>query len=254
MNWLIPSNPKIYKSIDAFKELKRIDQKQSANYNIGDTIFIYSGIPDQKIVIKAKVLKINIPFDKTINDEKFWINSRKIEIFKNKLFARLELVELYKGNTLALSVLKQNGLSSAPQGPIKVTGELFSYINEKFKSFDNIIYPNELEAQDSLYEGAKKTVVVNTYERNPIARRKCVEHYGAVCKVCEFDFEKKYGDLGKGFIHVHHIVPISDINKSYEIDYKKDLIPVCPNCHAMLHQKNDNGEYYTYQELKRLLK
>ena len=56
------------------------------------------------------------------------------------------------------------------------------------------------------------------------------------CSICGFDFEKNYGELGKGFIHVHHIVPVSKIGPNYIIDPVKDLIPVCPNCHAMLHR------------------
>jgi 5-methylcytosine-specific restriction protein A len=47
-----------------------------------------------------------------------------------------------------------------------------------------------------------------------------------------------YGDLGKGFIHVHHIVPISEIGTSYKVDPIKDLVPVCPNCHSMMHRLN----------------
>ena len=72
-----------------------------------------------------------------------------------------------------------------------------------------------------------------------IARKKCIEHYGAKCAVsnCGFDFEKLYGDIGKGFIHVHHLTQLSDIGQGYEVDPIKDLRPVCPNCHAMLHQK-----------------
>lgn len=61
-----------------------------------------------------------------------------------------------------------------------------------------------------------------------------------------------YGDLGKGFIHVHHIVPLNQIKEDYEVNYKTDLIPVCPNCHAMLHRKVNN-EYYSVEELKSIV-
>ena len=52
------------------------------------------------------------------------------------------------------------------------------------------------------------------------------------------NFEKVYGNIGKGFIHVHHVLPVSQLGAGYVIDPVKDLVPVCPNCHAMLHQKN----------------
>ncbi|MCU8141135.1 HNH endonuclease [Vibrio vulnificus] len=88
------------------------------------------------------------------------------------------------------------------------------------------------------YEGAKKTVVVNAYERNQEARKACIKEYGDnyLCAICGFDFEEKYGVRGKEFIHVHHLVPISEVRKEYEVNPKTDLIPVCPNCHAMLHR------------------
>jgi 5-methylcytosine-specific restriction protein A len=67
------------------------------------------------------------------------------------------------------------------------------------------------------------------------------------------NFEEKYGEIGRNFIHVHHIVPISTIGQEYQIDPEKDLVPVCPNCHAMLH-KGQNGNVLTVQELKELIK
>lgn len=85
-------------------------------------------------------------------------------------------------------------------------------------------------------EGAVIQTTVNAYERSAAARKKCIEHYGCSCVICDLNFEQLYGDLGKGFIHVHHIVPLSEINSEYELDPIKDLIPVCPNCHAMIHQ------------------
>ena len=66
------------------------------------------------------------------------------------------------------------------------------------------------------------------------------------------DFEEKYGIVGKDFIHVHHIVPLNTIGEEYLVDYEKDLMPVCPNCHAMLHRKV-NGKELTVEELKELL-
>ena len=87
-------------------------------------------------------------------------------------------------------------------------------------------------------EGLRQTIVVNAFERNPAARQKCIDYYGTICAVCNIDFEETYGDIGKGFIHVHHLTPLSKIGKTYEVDPIKDLRPVCPNCHSMLHKKN----------------
>lgn len=98
-----------------------------------------------------------------------------------------------------------------------------------------------------LMEGALRRVVGSRYERNPVARRVCIEHYGATCFVCGFSFEEKYGEIGLGFIHVHHLTPLSAIGDEYEVDPVVDLRPVCPNCHAMLHRKDPP---YTIEELQ----
>lgn len=87
------------------------------------------------------------------------------------------------------------------------------------------------------------------YERNPIARKKCIEHYGVQCQVCEINFENTYGEVGKDFIHVPHIVPLHEIQQGYEVDPIRDLIPVCPNCHAMLHRK-ENDDYLSIEQLR----
>jgi 5-methylcytosine-specific restriction enzyme A len=97
-------------------------------------------------------------------------------------------------------------------------------------------FPEEL-ADEPFYEGAATTVKVNRFERDHEARKKCIRHYGTRCAACGFDFEAAYGALGEGFIHVHHIVPLADIRARYMVDPVKDLRPVCPNCHAMLHRR-----------------
>ncbi|WP_420619070.1 HNH endonuclease [Candidatus Poriferisocius sp.] len=90
-------------------------------------------------------------------------------------------------------------------------------------------------------EGATKKVSVVVYERDPEARRICIKRHGAKCRVCGIDFGEEYGDFGTGFIHVHHKTPVARAAKDgeYKVDPKGDLVPVCPNCHAMLHRHPD---------------
>jgi 5-methylcytosine-specific restriction enzyme A len=111
-------------------------------------------------------------------------------------------------------------------------------------------HPDEVDWEEAILEGAKKQVFVNAFERNLKARSKCVAKYGYKCSVCEFDFEKMYGEIGREFIHVHHLVEIATIGKEYKIDPIQDLRPVCPNCHAMLHQKKPA---YRIEELREML-
>ena len=86
-----------------------------------------------------------------------------------------------------------------------------------------------------LVEGARATVVVNAYERNATARDRCLEVHGRNCAVCGMNFGQRYGPLAEGYIHVHHLRPLSEIQTSYTVDPEKDLRPVCPNCHAVIH-------------------
>lgn len=116
---------------------------------------------------------------------------------------------------------------------------------------DNItLFPDEVNDTQILTEGSVRQVTVNAYERNNEARKICIEYYGTNCYVCGFNFEKSYGEIGQGFIHVHHLIPLSKINQEYEIEPIKDLRPVCPNCHAMIHQKNPP---YTIEQIKNML-
>ncbi len=87
-------------------------------------------------------------------------------------------------------------------------------------------------------EGAKTRVEVNRYERDSGARHACIQHYGAICQVCDLDFSKRYGAIGDGFINVHHTTPLSQItdHDNHTTNPLTDLVPVCPNCHAMLHR------------------
>ena len=111
-------------------------------------------------------------------------------------------------------------------------------------------YQQEFPLDEPLAEGARFTIQVNAFERNPVARKKCVDHYGAQCSVCEFDFGTVYGSAATGYVHVHHLVPLSSIGETYVIDPVNDLRPVCPNCHAVIHMRQPP---YTIVEVKEML-
>lgn len=106
------------------------------------------------------------------------------------------------------------------------------------------IIPEEIDSvkAESIIEGAKKKITVNAYERDPKAARQCKQYYlkkyGRItCQICGFDFGKVYGKEYDNMIHIHHIRPLSTIQQEYELDPLNDLIPVCPNCHMVLHAK-----------------
>jgi predicted HNH restriction endonuclease len=114
------------------------------------------------------------------------------------------------------------------------------------------VFPDELEDEEieTLPEGATTRRLVNAYERNPLARQKCIEKYGAKCYVCGFSFGATYGQIVDGFIHVHHLRQLSKVGENYNVDPIADLRPVCPNCHAVIHHRDPA---YSIEEVESFL-
>lgn len=98
--------------------------------------------------------------------------------------------------------------------------------------------PGEIPDDSSYPEGAVRRVSIDKHERNRWAREECIEHWGAQCRACGLDFGEKYGEIGQGYIHVHHLVPLREVGTEYEVDPVEDLRPVCPNCHAVIHRRD----------------
>lgn len=114
----------------------------------------------------------------------------------------------------------------------------------------NTTLPEEINNPENYPEGAKTSITINAVERNPKARAVCIAHYGHICVACRFDFAATYGEFGREYIHVHHINPLKDVTDEYNVDPIKDLAPVCPNCHAMIHRREP---CLTIAELQKIL-
>lgn len=208
--------------------LKNLGMKKSSSL---DYIYAYSNLVQGK------------PFTRTMNS--YGINYYLQQIHREKgadglktaLRAFYQHIEYYE---------EVSGAS------VKKGREVYNKYYELVKNdFGKTIFPNEVETDRKYFEGKTKQVTVNSYERNQLARQQCIEHFGINCQVCNFNFEEKFGELGQNFIHVHHLVEISMIGKEYSVNPKTDLVPVCPNCHAMLHKKKPA---FTISELKNLMK
>lgn len=139
-----------------------------------------------------------------------------------------------------------------------VGNNMYSVALQHFEGFvessvlqDSLIFP-EIVQSTVLYEGGKKVVIINAYERNPIARKQCIQHHGDICTVCGFRFADVFGKDFEGIIHVHHLKPLSEISQEYIVDPVKELVPVCPNCHLVIHSKP--GGAYTIQEVQDMMR
>lgn len=250
--WIIPSNPTIYDSAASFEKNGFVDWRQNKNkYEIGDIIYLYISRTAKKVMFKGIVEKVDIPSSEVTHDKEFWTDLDEYNKQYDGKYCRIKLLEQTDRDELSYDSLKKKGLTGTIQSPRKLDDNLAEYIEKYFK-MEPTIYPDS-DMPENYYEGAVTTTKVNKYERNPIARKKCIEYHGCECSVCGLSFEEMYGELGKDFIHVHHIVPLNTIGKEYKVDYKTDLIPVCPNCHAMLHRKI-NDRRYSVEELKTIVK
>lgn len=85
-------------------------------------------------------------------------------------------------------------------------------------------------------EGTKISTIATRYERNLANRTACIVYHGTCCSACGFDFGSTYGDLGEGYIEVHHRTPLALMEGTARVDPIRDLIPLCSNCHSMVHR------------------
>ncbi|BBM49642.1 MULTISPECIES: hypothetical protein [Leptotrichia] len=131
-NWIIPANSKRYNFFSAFNNNSFIDWTKKAKYEEGDIVYLYCTKPQQKIMYKTVIDKIFNSSNREVNDRKYWINKNEFDESENekKDFIRLKLLKYIDDENLFLDNLKDNGLKTAPQGPLRVNEKLLSYIEK----------------------------------------------------------------------------------------------------------------------------
>ena len=256
--YLLKWNPNIYKWLDLSERVEEIQRRgffktlwncgNTKRIKINDRVFLLRatvaprGIIASGIVTKAphkwrreKMLYVEVRFDVLLNPDRECV---------------LTLEQLQKGNLAdGPWTIQGSGKSIPPKTAAALESVWHAFLKTRRQT--SVALAEEVLAARSYFEGATKQMSVHVYERNPDARRRCISHYGCSCLVCGFNFKKNFGELGTGFIHVHHLKPLGEIQKEYQVDPIKDLRPVCPNCHAMLHR---DAETLSIQKLKQLIK
>jgi hypothetical protein len=136
--------------------------------------------------------------------------------------------------------------------PRPLQGDLLSWVASLRPEpiSDAMLEAAEPEPDGDLHEGARLRVESDRYERNGEARERCLAQYGAACVACGVDFGRVYGEGAAGFIHVHHLTPLATVAADYVVDPVRDLRPVCPNCHAVIHLREPP---FTIDEVRALL-
>lgn len=200
--------------------------------NIGDIVFIRDIIDNKPTICAMCIVKSDYKYNEFLlyNEDEWdkeyysWGHYRDVEYLQ---FSTIELSTGGYRSTL-------HKITNQPILGIILTS------NEK-----------ELDLIKSIVEGARSYGTYSKIERNPKNRESAIKLQGQTCKVCGFNFKDTYGDIGDGFIEVHHIEQLSKTGETL-VDPEKDLVVLCSNCHRMLHRSKDSN--LTWQDLKEKIK
>jgi 5-methylcytosine-specific restriction protein A len=219
----------------------------------GDRVFLIKLGSEEPTGLLASGYALSAPF----SDAHFTDPRRKA------LYIKLRYDVLLNPSSEAL-LSREDLKSSLPEvhwspqaSGISIPGESAAALEEMWKAHLNkrglapMSLAEEVISPERFWEGATRRITVDAYERNPRARKACLAHHGHSCLVCGFSFEARFGKIGAGFIHVHHVRPLSEVGEEYEVDPIKDMIPVCPNCHSMIHQRKPA---FSIEEIKSALR
>lgn len=143
-----------------------------------------------------------------------------------------------------------------------ITEEIFETIVEHAELGALVVPEEKVEEEEGDYndsfesatihlEGAKVSYFTTKYERKPQLKNQAVKLHGTTCCVCGFNFKEFYGGYAEGFIHIHHLLPVSELGGEKPVNPSTDLVPVCANCHSIIHRKKDRT--LSIEELKKMI-
>lgn len=273
---------------DILKELPILKLKQNTNYLLEDNLGLSLSIA-WKELISSNSVSLDVTYDLPILDSNgrvreynYYPDELKGQVIfehliNNKIHRWMDINILGReGNTNgrdSANILYYLGMRADYRGIFKGKSleELIETLLTKGEDYKDIVrllriygkseelYENvksDIDAQEveegNRVEGTRKTYYVNTYERDPKNRKTAIEIHGVTYFACGFNFEKVYGERGKDFIEIHHIKPLSTLEKAIKINPEKDLVPLCANCHRMIHRSKD--DVLSVEDLKKLIK
>ena len=240
--FVMPSNRNKYDATSAFNNLLTVlwSQKNNKSVNIGDIIYIYESKPQQRLVLKTRVIDRDVTKN-YIDDSQYAAESTSFG--KKGPWFTLRLVENINIE-INLQDLRDWGLKGNIQSLRRLNDDIVKHIEHVNSLDSDLTTVTHLEDQ-------KKEIYTTKYERNPQNRAKALEYQGYTCKACGFNFERTYGELGKSFIEVHHVTPLFSLDKEMRVDPRKDLVPLCSNCHRMIHR--NKSKMKSVSELNKII-
>lgn len=171
-------------------------------------------------------------------------------------------------NLKAHSTFERFGYAKYQDGVVKITDSGIKYLQENMDNLKYLLVNNfkwtdlkeglnvvqksneekrKIEIFDetiTIQEGVGRFVQAKVYERSSKLRKIAIEYFtndgDILCNACSFSFKKFYGDIGCGYIEIHHVKPVfkyedEELDKTIE-NALSNLMPVCSNCHRMIHR------------------
>lgn len=235
--------------------IEKIDPSYKKEEFIDDVLVVFcakSEIKGKTVIVgwykNARVYR----FRPTYKDRFYNLEARKADCVLLKEYDRKFEIPRAKGNKGVFGFGQLNIRFADYKGYSEFMEKVINYINEN--NVESLNHQEIVEEyQEFIEDGTGKKVYINKYERNPKARKECLRIHGTKCFICGFDAKKVYGNEFEGKIQVHHIIPIHKQGVKYKVNPQTDLIPICPNCHMILHTKA-NGKEPSVEELKNKFK
>lgn len=259
-SWIIPCNLSNYDLDSAFSARQEVDWKQIKNIEAGDRVLIYIASPVSAVRYRCVVKETGLPGPNVIGAE-----YNRDETPYGGAESHMTLVKAfeYDDPRLSLKALRTMGLGHV-QGPRRTPAKLDELVSEIEESaeFESVFAPTDdpvatIRAK-GCYEEGKRVVSLERDEyhetvRSAAARKRCLALKGTACSVCGVDYGELYGVEG-GIVQVHHAHPLGHLvaGETVMTDPVKDLWPVCPNCHALIHSKGQDEEY-TIAEARKIV-
>jgi 5-methylcytosine-specific restriction protein A len=243
----------ILSSVEAIKELDR-----SAFLHHG------TGIPNEIRYFFGADNMVKGDRREVILDYNFMQFSARIELDnqpspRTRLFWKGDFEEVIKNKFPKFNQLLLSG-ESFPDKVLKLRFYKQSenkYIVDFKEDVDIETITADIEAEDvengeTTFEGGLRTYFGKRFERDPYNRKRAIEIHGYSCVVCGFNYEEVYGERGKDFIEVHHVKPLNTLGGQEEIDPRTDLVPVCSNCHRIIHRRHE--DVLSIDQMKELIR
>ena len=204
----------------------------------GDRAWLYAG--EYGVFGRASILSEAVPAD-----EQGWTGRYGGEV------GGFSILEYYVPLEYLRAEVSELGWARYPRSYTTLDPSVAKLVEAAVKAYQEDSLDVERDDVEPAIEGARRLVYVNSYERSRTARKEAIRIHGSQCSACEMDFATVYGSDFSGIIHIHHLRPLSEIGENYEVDPRNDLVPVCPNCHAVIHSAKVPLTIAEVQELLR---